>query len=99
MTDPGTQLVVLVGIHARNARPNLLHPFQILSAQIVVHLLSRNWSDKPGSGLKQIRVGVLHAGLFLSGHGMTSEKTNTGVLTKDRLSAVHDLRLGATDVC
>src|SRR5580704_19351899 len=98
MTDPGTQLVVRAGIHASDASANLLYPFQILSTQIVINLLSSNGRHEPGCSLKKIGVGIFDARLFLTRLRMTGEKTSTGVLAKDYFSFLKDQRLGTTDV-
>src|SRR5271157_1029161 len=98
MTDPGAKLVVFGGIHARDASPNLLHPFQILSAQVVIDLLSRNRSYKPGGALKQIGVRKFDARLFLPGHGMPGKKTNTYALPAGFLRPFQNLYLGAADI-
>src|SRR5579863_737367 len=98
MADPGAKLVVLSGIQARNACPNFLQPFQILSAQIVVYFLPRNRGYKPRSSLKQVGVGKFDAALFLAGHGMSGEKANAGVLAENLLSPLHDFQLGTADV-
>src|ERR1700734_653311 len=98
MTAPSTQLIVSVGIHAGDSRTNLLYPFQILSTQIVINLLSGNGRYEPSCTLKKIGVGIFHARLFLARHRMTGEKANAGVLAKDYFSFLKDQRLGATDV-
>src|SRR5271163_6460 len=98
MTDPSAQLIVSVGIHAGNSRTNLLYPFQILSTEVVVNLLSSHRRHEPGCAQKKIRVGIFRATLFLARHGMTGEEANAGVLAKDYFGFLKDQRLGATDV-
>src|SRR5258708_18833993 len=73
MADPGTELVVRIGVHAGYSCADTLHPFQELSAQAFKYFLSRSRRDKPHRTLKQVRVGTLDAGLLLPGHGMSSE--------------------------
>src|SRR5258708_4122710 len=82
MADPGTELVVRIGVHAGYSCADTLHPCQELSAQAFKYFLSRSRRDKPHRTLKQVRVGTLDAGLLLPGHGMSSEIAAADVLAE-----------------
>src|SRR6266404_8178210 len=82
MADPGTELVVRIGVHACYSCTDTLYPFQELSAQAFKYFLSWSGRDKPHRTLKQVRVGSLDARLLLSRHGMPSEIAAADVLAE-----------------
>ena len=57
VADPGTELVMRIGVHAGYAGANLFHPLQKFSTQAFEYFLSRSRRNKPHRTLKQIRVG------------------------------------------
>ena len=89
---------MLLGPDVRDARANLLHPFEKFPAQPAVDVLSGQGRDEPRGTLKQVSVGELHTGLLLARHGVSGEKALGCGLAEDLLRARDDFALGAADI-
>src|ERR1700690_1161392 len=98
MADPGTEVVMRIGVHTSHSSADLFNPLQHFSARACKYFLSWSGRDKPYRALEQIRVCALDARLFLSGHGMSSEVTAANVFAECGRRAGKNFGLSASDI-
>src|SRR5215470_425913 len=95
MADPGTKIVVFLGLQASNLGSDFFHPLQELTGKTFVHVLPRHRRHQPRCSLKKIGVRIRHTALLFPGHGMPGQESFRRRLPEHGASACGDLNLCA----